>query len=63
MNIYRACGRPHACCVELKHDEENDIYYLFDEAKGWSSGEMFLSDLETAKKVIDKAIKEAKRKE
>ncbi len=63
MKIYTmCCGRPNAC-PELTYDKENDLYVLFDEAKGWSSGELFLEDLKTIKKIVTQAIKDAKKRE
>ena len=63
MKTYQACGRPNACCPELGHDEENDVYHLFDKEKGWTTPELFLHDIEIIHKITGKAIKEAKKKE
>ena len=45
MNTYSNCGRPNACCAEIEHDEENDVYTIFDMDAGWEGGEMTFEQL------------------
>jgi len=52
MVVYNNCGRPNACCIEIDHDEENDVYILFDNDKGWESNELTFEELVKLKELI-----------
>jgi hypothetical protein len=51
MVVYNNCGRP-SCCIEIDHDEENDVYILFDNDKGWESHEITFEELVKLKELI-----------
>lgn len=53
MTVYKTCGRPNACCMEIDHDEENDVYHLFDNDEGWESTEITFEQLIQLKDVIN----------
>ena len=52
MVVYNSCGRPNACCIEIDHDEENDVYIIFDTDKGWESAEVTFEELVKLKELI-----------
>ena len=52
MSIYSNCSRPNACCPEIEHDEENDVYKIFDLDANWESGELTFEQLIQVKNLI-----------
>jgi len=52
MKVYSTCERPGACCMEINHDEENDVYRIFDNNEGWESTEVTFEQLINLRDVI-----------
>jgi hypothetical protein len=54
MVTYSNCGRPNACrqCIEIDHDEENDVYIIFDNDAGWESEEVTFEQLMQLKELL-----------
>ena len=61
MKVYSTCGRPGSCCMEINHDEENDVYRIFDNNEGWESTEVTFEQLINIRDVITEL--ESKRKD
>jgi hypothetical protein len=53
MVVYNNCGRPNACCIEIEHDEENDVYILYDNDTKWTSKEVTFEQLVQLKSLIN----------
>jgi len=60
MRMYNSCGRPNACCAAVRHDEENDVYVIFDEEKDWKTGEIFFEELLKLRDIINTIEKKRK---
>jgi hypothetical protein len=52
MVVYSNCGRPGACCIEIEHDEENDLYIIYDLKEGWEVGNITFEQLVKLKELI-----------
>lgn len=52
MKIYNACNKPKGCCPAVSHDEENDLYRLYDNEFGWSSNDITFEQLIQIKYMI-----------
>jgi hypothetical protein len=52
MVVYSNCGRPNACCIEIEHDEENDLYIIYDLKEGWEVGNITFEQLVKLKELI-----------